>query len=150
MQNSRIIVSLKPFTRSIANSLKKEAKAYLYDWVEVRDEACRFENLAALHLYKAVSLWRSLGQADTELFYLRDKQKREADFLLTENGKPAIIIECKLADEELSPNLLLFQKKTGAPLAVQLLHKPGVSKKMTLDQRTQWVISAERFLELLP
>ena len=141
---------LKPFTRSIANSLKKEAKAYLYDWVEVPDEAFRFENLTALHLYKAASLWRALGQADTELFYLRDKQKREADFLLTENGKPAIIIECKQAKEELSDNLLMFQRKTGAPLAIQLVHKPGVLKKMRHNRQTQWVISAECFLKLLP
>jgi len=141
---------LKPFTRSIANSLKKEAKAYLYDWVEVPDEAFRFENLTALHLYKAASLWRALGQANTELFYLRDKQKREADFLLTENGKPAIIIECKQAKEELSDNLLMFQRKTGAPLAIQLVHKPGVLKKMRHNHQTQWVISAECFLKLLP
>ena len=141
---------LKPYSGSIARSLKKETKAYLYDWVEVPDEALRFENLTALHLYKAVSLWRSLGQANTELFYLRDKEKREADFLLTENGKPFIIIECKYAREEMSENLLMFQKKTGAPLAIQLLHKPGVTKKTTLNGQTQWVISAERFLELLP
>lgn len=141
---------LKPFSRRISRSLKKEAKAYLYDWVEVPDEALRFENLTAMHLYKAASLWRALGQANTELFYLRDKEKREADFLLTENGRPFIIIECKHASEEISKNMLIFQKKTGAPLAIQLLHKQGVIKKTTLNGQTQWVISAERFLELLP
>lgn len=141
---------LKPFSGSISRSLKKEAKAYLYDWVEVPDEALRFENLTAMHLYKAVTLWRALGQANTELFYLRDKEKREADFLLTENGKPFMVIECKHAREEISENLLMFQKKTGAPMAIQLLHKAGVTKKTTLNGRIQWVISAERFLELLP
>ncbi len=141
---------LKPFSRRISRSLKKEAKAYLYDWVEVPDEALRFENITAMHLYKAVSLWRALGQANTELFYLRDKEKREADFLLTENGRPFIIIECKHASEEISENMLTFQKKTGVPLAIQLLHKQGVTKKTTLNGQTQWVLSAEHFLELLP
>lgn len=41
------------------------AKAYLYDWVEVPEKAFRSKNLAALHLYKAASLWRALGQADS-------------------------------------------------------------------------------------
>ncbi|HAH32752.1 MAG TPA: hypothetical protein DCL44_10610 [Elusimicrobia bacterium] len=144
------LFSIRPFSKSIARAIKKEAKIYLYDWVEVPEESFRFENLVALHLYKAVSLWRALGQADVELFYLRDKEKREVDFVLAEKGRPLVLIECKLNDAEISGNLTAFQNKTGTPFAVQLVGRKGISKKIKRSGFTQWVISAERFLEILP
>ncbi len=141
---------IKPFSKSISRSIKKEAKAYLYDWVEAQDESSRFENIVALHLFKATKLWRSLGQAYTELFYLRDREKREVDFVLTDRGKPFVLIECKLSDDNISNNLMIFQRKTNAPFAIQVVNKKGISKKMRQNGFTQWIVSAERFLAMLP
>src|SRR5262245_15627027 len=41
-----------PYHRRLARALKKEAKYYLWDWSEIRDEGARFENLVASHLLK--------------------------------------------------------------------------------------------------
>ena len=141
---------LSPFTGHLARTLKKEKKAYLFDWVEIEDEGVRFENLVALHLLKAVRLWKAMGEGEPQLHYVRDKEKREVDFVLSEKGKPFCLIECKIREENLAPSLLHFQKKLMAPTAVQILHQPGICKKMRLEGLTQWVISADQWLSLLP
>ena len=141
---------LAPFTGRLTRTLKKETKAYLYDWVEIENDGMRFENLVALHLWKAVGLWRAMGEGDLRLHFLRDKEKREVDFVLSERGKPLCLVECKAAEDNLTPNLLHFQKKLSVPVAVQLLHKTGICKKMHTEGLTQWVISADHWLSLIP
>lgn len=141
---------LAPFTGRLARTLKKENKAYLFDWVEIENDGLRFENLVAMHLLKAVRLWKAMGEGDLHLHFLRDKEKREVDFVLSEKGKPLCLIECKAMEENLSPNLLYFQKKLSVPTVVQILHKTGVCKKMHTERLTQWVISADQWLSIFP
>ncbi|RPJ37295.1 MAG: ATP-binding protein [Deltaproteobacteria bacterium] len=141
---------LAPFTGRLARTLRKENKVYLFDWVEIENESLRFENLIALHLLKAVRLWKAMGEGEPDLHYIRDKEKREVDFVLSEKGKPICLIECKATEETLAPGLLHFQKKLSVPTAVQILHKSGVCKKMHMEGLTQWVISADQWLSILP
>ena len=141
---------ITPFTGNLARTLRKEAKIYLFDWVEVEQESIRFENLIALHLLKAVGLWKAMGESNPQRHYLRDKEKREIDFILSERGKPVCLIECKLAEEDLSPTLLYYQKKLSIPFAIQLLHKSGICKKMRAAGLIQWIISADQWLAVLP
>ncbi len=141
---------IQPFSKSITRSLKKEPKIYLYDWCEVPQETFKFENIIALHLFKAVNIWRALGQGDINLFYVRDKDKREVDFLIAEKDKAVLLIECKLNDENISDNLLTFQDKTKAPFALQVVNKKNVSRRMKHNSSIQWIVSAERFLSILP
>jgi predicted AAA+ superfamily ATPase len=122
----------------------------LFDWVEVEQESIRFENLIALHLLKAVGLWKAMGESNPQIHYLRDKEKREIDFVISERGKPVCLIECKLAEEDLSPTLLYYQKKLSIPFAIQLLHKSGICKKMRVAGLIQWIISADQWLTVLP
>lgn len=144
------LFKLTPFSGKLARTLRKESKVYLFDWVEVEQESFRFENMVALHLLKAVRLWKAMGETDIGLNYIRDKEKREVDFVLSERGKPFCLIECKASEEDLSPGLLYFQRKLRVPVAVQLLHKFGICKKMKREGQTQWVISADRWLAMLP
>ncbi|HOW57293.1 MAG TPA: ATP-binding protein [Smithellaceae bacterium] len=139
-----------PFSGKLKRTLRKEAKIYLYNWVEIDNESCRFENLVALHLLKAVKNWQATGEANLDLNYLRDKEKREVDFILSEKGKPLCLIECKYSDTNISPNLVYFQKKLDIPHAVQLVHQEGICRKLANEGFNQWVISANRWLEALP
>lgn len=141
---------LAPFTGRLTRTLIKENKAYLFDWVEIENEGLRFENLVALHLLKAVRLWKAMGEGDLHLNFIRDKEKREVDFVLSEKGKPLCLVECKATEENLTPNLLHFQKKLSVPIAVQVLHKTGVCKKMRIEGLTQWIISADQWLAIFP
>ncbi len=141
---------IAPFSGSVARALRKESKVYLYDWVEVPQEGFRFENMVALHLHKAVQTWRAMGEGDIGLHYVRDKEKREVDFLLTEKNRPICLIECKLSDTALSPALSHYQDRLRVPVAVQLVHAGGICRKTSRSGATQWVISADRWLGILP
>lgn len=141
---------LTPFTTRVARTLRKEAKVYLFDWAEVEDESVRFENLVALHLLKAVRLWQARGDKTLSLNFIRDKEKREVDFVLSDRGRPMCLIECKTSEQALAPSLVHFQNRLKVPTAVQLVHTPGVCQKRRAQDMTQWVISADQWLALLP
>lgn len=141
---------IQPFTGKLARTLRKESKLYLFNWIEVEHEGFRFENLVALHLLKATQIWRSTGEIQLDLNYIRDKEKKEVDFVLSEKGWPLCLIECKVSDLNLSQNLVYFQKRLNIPHAVQVVHQPEVCKKIKTEGLTQWVISADRLLCSLP
>jgi len=110
---------VRPWFRNVAKSLRKEPKWFLRDWSGLADEGARAETFMACHLLKAVEGWTDLGFGDFELRYVRDKQKREVDFLIVRDKKPWCLIEAKLADTRLSPSLAYFQGQTKAPHAFQ-------------------------------
>jgi hypothetical protein len=110
------IYRIAPFGAPRLRAVTKAQKHYHFDWTVVADPAARFENLVASHLLK----WAHY-QADTqgravELRYFRDIDGREVDFVLTEQGKPVGMVECKWGDAEVSPSLrYLRQRFPGVP-----------------------------------
>jgi hypothetical protein len=90
------IFRVPPYHRRLQRALKKEAKYYLWDWSEVANDGARFENLVASHLLKFCHYVQDVFGLAIDLFYLRDMEKREADFLLTWEKTPWLIVECKL------------------------------------------------------
>lgn len=113
--------TVRPWFRNVPKSLRKQPKVYLWDWSLVGDEGARRENLAASHLLKAVHAWTDLGLGDFGLHYLRDKAKREVDFLVTRDLKPWFMVEVKTSGRrEIAPALSYFQQQTGAPHAFQM------------------------------
>ncbi len=111
--------TVKPWFANVTKALRKEPKWFLRDWSGLGDEGARAETMVACHLLKAVEGWTDLGFGDFELRYLRDKQKREVDFLVVRDRKPWFLVEVKLSDTHLSPSLAYFQRQTGAPHAFQ-------------------------------
>ena len=93
---------VRPWFKNVAKALRKEPKWFLRDWSGVDDEGARAETFVACHLLKAVEGWTDLGFGDFELRYLRDKQKREVDFLVVRDRKPWFLVEAKLSDSHLS------------------------------------------------
>ena len=68
-----------------------------------------------------------LGLGEFSLHYLRDKQKREVDFLVARDGIPWFLAEVKASDASLSKSLAHFQSLTCAPYAFQvILDRPFV------------------------
>lgn len=110
---------VRPWFANVAKALRKEPKWFLRDWSGLADDGARAETFVACHLLKTVEAWSDLGAGDYELRYLRDKQKREVDFLVVRDRKPWFLVEVKLSDRSLSPSLLHFQEKTGAAHAFQ-------------------------------
>lgn len=111
-ENLYIIFSVTPFSKNISRSIKKESKIYFYDTGLVKgDEEICFENHVAVALLKHQLFLEDTKGIETNLQYLRTKDKKEVDFCLVENGEVKKIIEVKLSNKNISPQLLYFQKK---------------------------------------
>jgi hypothetical protein len=144
------LFALRPHSRRVQRGLKRERKVYYWDWAEVRDESARFENLIVSHVRKACHAWTDFGFGDFELWYVRDKEKREADALVTRDRRPWLLVEAKPTDLTLSPALSRFSAALGCPRVVQLVLTPGVHRRFNQGGRTAHVASAASLLRLLP
>lgn len=112
---------VRPWFRNVAKSLRKEPKWFLRDWSGLVEEGARAETMVACHLLKAIEGWTDLGFGDFELRYLRDKQKREVDFLVVKDRKPWFLVEVKRSDKTLSPSLGYFQAQTNSQHCFQVV-----------------------------
>ncbi len=110
---------LRPWTANISRSIIKEPKVFLTDWSQINDAGKRNENFVASSLLKAVQGWNDLGLGNFALHFIRTKEKREVDFIITENNRPWFLVEVKTSEKRLSPHLEYFQKITGAKYAFQ-------------------------------
>ncbi|TVQ19895.1 MAG: ATP-binding protein [Spirochaetaceae bacterium] len=113
--------TIRPWFRNIPKSLRRQPKVYLWDWSMVDRSGPRAENFVASHLLKAVHWWTDVGIGTFDLFYLRDKAKREVDFVVTRDGKPWFLVEVKSSTGPLSPSLEYFQRETGSLHAFQVV-----------------------------
>src|SRR3989338_8936344 len=82
------IYRLPPFGAPKLKAVKKEQKHYHMDWTLVKEPGFRFENMIASHLLKWSQYMYDTQGRDVELRYFRDTQKREVDFVITEDQKP--------------------------------------------------------------
>lgn len=113
---------IRPYHNNVARSLMKTPKPYLWDWSVVEDPGAKLENFVASHLLKAVHFWTDYGFGIYDLFFLRDKDGAEVDFLITQNGTPWCMIEVKKSYANLSPSLQKFQKQLNVPYVFQAVY----------------------------
>ena len=140
---------VRPWFKNVAKALRKEPKWFLRDWSGVADEGARAETFVACHLLKAVEGWTDLGFGDFELRYLRDKQKREVDFLVVRDGKPWFLVEVKLTETGCSPSLAHFQEQTKAAHAFQVVFNLPYEPADCFKVKTPVVVPARTFLSQL-
>jgi predicted AAA+ superfamily ATPase len=117
------IFRVSPFGSTRIKSVKKEQKHYHYDWTLVENEGARFENLVACHLLKWVH-WNydTLGQP-WELRYFRDPTGREVDFVVVNQNRPILFVECKISDDAINPALAHLKSKFPEVPAFQVSQK---------------------------
>lgn len=140
---------VRPWFRNVAKALRKEPKWFLRDWSGVADEGARAETLVACHLLKAVEGWTDLGLGDFELRYLRDKLKREVDFLVVRDRKPWFLAEVKLSDAAVAPALGYFQGQTKAQHAFQIVMRLPFEPVDCFRVERPVVVPARTFLSQL-
>lgn len=104
-----VIFKVKPYSKSISKSLKKMPKYYFYNWVLAKhNKGALFENFIASSLLKENQLREDIKGEKRDLFYIRNKNKQEVDFLLTKNQEAIALIESKWSDDSLHPHLKFF------------------------------------------
>jgi predicted AAA+ superfamily ATPase len=122
------LFKIRPYAGRLARTLRREEKAYLFDFTAIENSGSRFENLIALHLNKLCDTWTDWGYGDFVLHYVRDREKREVDFLITENQKPYALVEAKLKGEGIDPNLKYFHDRLKPAYSVQVVRTPQKNK----------------------
>ena len=140
---------VRPWFANVAKALRKEPKWFQRDWSGLADDGARAETFVACHLLKAVEGWTDLGFGDFELRYLRDKQKREVDFLVVRDRKPWFLIEVKLSETSLAPSLAYFQGQTKAPHAFQVVMSLAYQPADCFAIHRPVVVPAKSFLSQL-
>ncbi len=110
-----VLFRIAPFGSPRIRAVKKEQKAYLWDWSGVREPGPRFENLVAGHLLKYCDFLEETRGEAMELRYLRDTDRREVDFVVVKNGRPLFAVECQLKDSSPGNALAYFARRTGIP-----------------------------------
>lgn len=145
------LFAIKPYSNSLARGLRKEQKVYFYDWSEIEDEGRRFENLMAMHLYKSCLYWTDVGYGNFALHFVRDKEKRETDFLITNKKKPWILVEAKLSETQADTSLLYFHQRIKTTHgAFQVIKNCPKNWLVARPGGNITLISATRFLSCLP
>ncbi|MCP5055216.1 MAG: ATP-binding protein [bacterium] len=118
------VFEIKPWHRGVARSLRKTGKLYFWDYGEIADNGARFENLVASHLLKACDFWTQTGEGDFALHFLRDKQKREVDFLIVRDGRPWLPIEVKTSDRTPHKGLFAYLRALELRRGLQIVRNP--------------------------
>lgn len=80
-----IVFLLPPYSANLSRSIRKDRRVYFTDCAAAHDDrgGARLENVVVCGLLKFVQ-WRKDAFGESwELYYLRDKEQREVDFVVT-------------------------------------------------------------------
>ncbi|MFC1584195.1 ATP-binding protein, partial [Fibrobacterota bacterium] len=144
LENLYFCFQIPPFNSKLSRTLKKRKKLYLWDWSAISEEGARFENLIASHLLKFCHRLEDTQGFSAEMWYLRDKDKRELDFLITIDRKPWFAVEVKLT-QTYSHHLTYFGTRLNIP-QLFLVSKKG---KGTFMKNNVFYTSGDTFLRTL-
>ncbi len=147
LQKVYLVFEVAPFATRLKRSVLKELKYYFWDWGLLEDQGKRFENFIAVQLQRAVSAWNEWGKGDYRLMYVRTKDGREVDFIITEKDKPYLLVECKVNEKNLAPNLVYFKDRIKVPIAFQVINEAAYLKQV---ERGIFIVGRDRFLQILP
>ena len=144
------IYGVKPYSRRLQRAIRREQKYYFWDWSEVQEEASRFENFVMSHLLKACHTWSDFGWGDFRLWYLRDREKREVDALITRDNAPWLLVEVTLNDLNVAKPLQRFARLLKCDKTVQVVKPDNIYRQVKIESNIYHVVSAGMFLSWLP
>lgn len=121
LESLYILFVVTPYSRNIARSLLKAPKVYFYDTGFVKDDPGeRFENAIACALVKRLHFLEDTTGEKCALHYIRDKEKREVDFLTIRDGVAEFVIETKVSQPDIA-HLRHFRSFLGKTKPILLL-----------------------------
>lgn len=144
-----IIFLVYPYHHSIARSLVKTPKVYFFDTGLVKgDRGIKLENFVALSLLRELYREEDMDGKRRHVRYLRTKEGREVDFIVTEENAPKFMVEVKQADRSPAKNLLYFNERYSFP-GVQLVADLRLEKDtgtLKLRRLMDWLSEPDRWL----
>lgn len=143
LENLYAVFRIYPFGAPQIRAVKKEAKHYHLDWCQVSQAGPRFENMVACHLLKWCFFLQDSEGREIDLRYFRDVDRREVDFVITEESRPALFVECKRGDKSISRSLRYMKKRFPKAQAIQVYLGDGPDR---IDRDGIRICPAHRFL----
>ena len=137
-----ILFEISPYQKRLNRLVKKEKKIYFYDWTSISGEAERFENFIALELKTRVDLWNDILEDKYNIYFLRTRDGKETDFLITKNKIPFILFEAKLSSTKIEKHHYLHSKHLGNIPFVQLVKNYD---SLAVEKGKFFVVPASRF-----
>ena len=143
LESLYVIFVVPPYSKNLARAIIREPKIYFYDNGRVNsDNGARFENIVANALLKKLHLGQDLLGEKSQLYYLRDKEKREVDFLTVIDNKLIDMVEVKMSDDNLSQALVYFNERLKPLSPVQVIYNLTVEqnkKNIPLKKAVDWL-----------
>lgn len=122
LERMYLLFRVPPHTDKLPRAVQKPPKVYFFDNADVIDTAgARLENLVASHLLKRLHLIEDRDGYRCELRYLRDKDGREVDFVILQEGVVKELIEVKHGDDAISPALRYYAARLQPERATQIV-----------------------------
>ena len=144
LQGLYLVFTLRPWHKKIARAIKKEKKLYFLDWSLLSESGIVFENLIAVSLIRMAARMTETGQGNFEIRYIRDREKREVDFILAKDNSPLCLFEAKKSDTDISKPGRFFGEKLNIPF-YQIVRN---AEKVEAFPGNCYIIPASNFLML--
>lgn len=106
----------------------------------------KLENAVACALLKRANFLTDTRGIKSDLYYLRDRERREVDFLTVSDNVPELMIEVKSSDDTFSKSLRYFAERLKPVTAIQLvskLSKPMTNKFGSIQNAATWLAGLE-------
>lgn len=142
-----VLFYVRPWSKKLTRMVTAEPKFYLFDSIPIKNTGAKTENIVACHLLKACHYWTDTAQGHFELFFLRNKDMLEVDFLITNEGDPWCLVEVKSGQLTPCKNLVTFAEALGVKHRFQLVSKVGYDKLFA--EHNIRVVNTEDFLAAL-
>jgi predicted AAA+ superfamily ATPase len=137
-----LVFYIPTFTGNLKRLNKKMKKLFFYNYTLLQDEAARFENYVALELKVRTDLWNLLTKDKYDIFFIRNREGKETDFLIVKNSKPFFLCEVKLKDTHIESHHRYFAEKLGNIPFVQIVKEKDILKR---ENKNYFIVSASRF-----
>lgn len=147
LEHMYILFLVTPYHHNLARAILKEPKVYFYDSGAVTgDTGAKLENTIAVCLRKWLHFLEDAKGKDVQLHYLRDKEKREVDFLVRIDRKIEYLIEVKTSEVELASPLLYFYRKLKPRESIQLVQNISHTRTVqgiSITSAADWLAGLE-------
>lgn len=142
LERMYLVFVVRSWSRATPRTLQKPFKVYFFDTGDViGDEAAKFENLVACHILKWIHFQEDREGYRYELYFLRDKEKREVDFCILKEKYVVTLIEAKWADANPTPALHYFAERLQPTRAIQVVaHLKDSTKRGKLEVRNPFEV----------
>lgn len=143
LESLYVVFRVPPYHRNIARAILKEPKVYFYDCGLVRgNEGAVLENLVAVSMLKSLSHREDVEGVQARLHYIRDKEKREVDFVTVVEAEVEQLVEVKSSATTVHPALRRFSSLLPNAVPVQIvqnLDRARTVNGIQLEPAAHWL-----------